>query len=121
MLGCTYSILAVTLLALIIPLFTGEVLKVKSDTGDLGDAKPFKNMFMALAFTGLRYLTLVGLYGGFIGVVVGIYRYEAPAGTWEEGTEFPVSPAVACTINLGTQFMLVYAFVSFARTYTQLT
>jgi len=122
MLGCTYSILAVTICALVIPLFTGEMLKVDPKTGDMeGSAKGLKNPMMATGFTVLRYCILLGLYGGFIGVVVGIVTFEPPAGTWKNGEMFPVSPAVACTINLSIQYMLVYAAVSISRTYRQFT
>merc|ERR1719281_2126628 len=37
MICCTYAVLAMTLVALIIPVFTGEKYKVHSEMGDIGD------------------------------------------------------------------------------------
>merc|ERR1719201_2432824 len=60
---CTYSILAMTLVVIVIPLFTGEVLAVDPKTGDIPpDAEPFRNDCVARSFTVLKYLILLGLY-----------------------------------------------------------
>merc|ERR1719261_1641840 len=60
---CTYSVLLMTLIVVVIPLFTGEVIGVDPKTGDIpSDAQPFKNTMVAACFTGLKYLILLGLY-----------------------------------------------------------
>merc|ERR1719463_552559 len=95
---CTYSVLLMTLIVCFIPLFTGEVINVDAKTGEIPeDVQPFKNRICAIVFTVLKFLLLIGLYGGALGVVYGICTYEPPAGIWPAGQKFPVAPAVSCT------------------------
>merc|ERR1719486_1580617 len=120
MLGCAYSVLATTLTVCIIPVFTGGSPKINEKSGVLEDENPFQNNILAMVFTALRYLCLLGLYGGFAGVCYGIIMFEPPKGTWE-GEIPPVSPAVACTMNISIQFLAIYLFAQIARSYSQLT
>merc|ERR1719217_1811184 len=42
---CTYSVLCMTIIVIVIPLFTGEMVDVNPKTGDINDSsQPFKNM-----------------------------------------------------------------------------
>jgi hypothetical protein len=119
---CTYSVLLMTLIVVVIPLFTGEVIGVDPKTGDIpSDLQPFKNTIVAACFTGLKYLILLGLYGGVLAVCYGIIMYVPPAGIWPEGKTFPVAPAVQCTMILACQFFIVYGGIQVARTWTQFT
>merc|ERR1719183_1716024 len=119
---CTYSVLLMTLIVVVIPLFTGEVIGVDPKTGDIPpDAQPFKNTILAACFTALKFLILLGLYGGVLAVCYGIITYEPPAGIWPEGKTFPVAPAVQCTMILACQFFIVYGGIQVARTWTQFT
>merc|ERR1719482_1436997 len=119
---CTYAVLCLTLIVCIIPLFTGEVLGVDPKTGDIAeDAQPFENQCCAYCFTAIKFLLILGLYGGAIAVMYGIASYVPPKGIWPEGKEFPVAPAVQCTINLSCQYFVVYGLLQVARTFTQLT
>jgi hypothetical protein len=119
---CTYSVLMMTLCVCIIPLFTGEVVGVDPKTGDIPeDAQPFENQCCAIAFTALKFLILVGLYGGAIAIVYGISTYVPPKGIWPEGKDFPVAPAVQCTMILSCQYFVVYGLIQVARTFTQFT
>merc|ERR1719486_1848824 len=120
MLGCAYSVLAPTITVCIIPVFTGGSPKINEKSGVLEDENPFQNNILAASFTAIRYLCLLGLYGGFCGVCYGIIMFEPPAGTWE-GEIPPVSPAVAATMNMSIQFLAVYMFAQIARSYSQLT
>ena len=74
-----WSILATTLIVAIIPLFTGELVPVKEDTGDLDENATPKviqgNWALALGFTCFRYLLLLSMYGGMIGVITGTFTY----------------------------------------------
>merc|ERR1719502_1667166 len=107
---------------MIIPLFTGEVIGVDPKTGDIPhDAQPFKSQACAIAFTALKYLILLMLYGGALAVVYGIITYKPPAGIWPVGREFPVAPAVQCTMILACQYFIVYGLIQVARSFTQLT
>merc|ERR1719163_2550696 len=119
---CTYSVLLMTLIVVVIPLFTGEVIGVDAKTGQISDdAKPFKNTMVAGCFTALKFLILAGLYGGAIAICYGICTYEPPKGIWPEGKSFPVAPAVQCTMILSAQFFIVYGGIQVARTWTQFT
>jgi len=119
---CTYAILLMTLIVCVIPLFTGETIGVDPKTGDIpADTQPFKSQACAIAFTVLKYLILIMLYGGVLALVYGIITFVPPAGTWPEGKKFPVAPAVQCTISLACQYFLVYGGIQVAKTWTQFT
>merc|ERR1719316_2641254 len=75
----------------------------------------------AIAFTVLKYIILLMLYVGALGVVYGIITFKPPAGTWPEGKKFPVAPAVQCTMILACQFFCVYGGIQVARSWTQFT
>merc|ERR1719473_1366094 len=117
---CTYAVLLMTLVVCVIPLFTGETISVDPKTGEIPDGvEPFKNQVCAIAFTGLKYIVLLMLYVGALGVVYGICTFEPPAGTWPAGKKFPVAPAVQCTMILACQFFIVYGGIQVARSWTQ--
>jgi len=119
---CTYAVLLMTLCVCVIPLFTGEVMGVDPKTGQIPeDAEPFKMQALAIAFTALKYIILLMLYVGALGVVYAICTFEPPKGTWPEGKKFPVAPAVQCTMILSCQYFLVYGGMQIARTWTQFT
>jgi hypothetical protein len=119
---CTYAVLLMTLIVCIIPLFTGETIGVDPKTGDIpADTQPFQSQACAIAFTALKYLILLMLYGGALAVVYAIITFEPSAGTWPEGKKFPVAPAVQCTMILSCQYFLVYGGIQVARTWTQFT
>merc|ERR1719171_877571 len=97
-------------------------MNVGTKTGQIPeDAEPFKSQACAVAFTVLKYLILLGLYGGAIAVVYGICTYVPPKGIWPEGKDFPVAPAVQCTMILACQFFIVYGLMQVARSYSQIT
>jgi len=119
---CTYAVLLMTLIVCVIPLFTGETIGVDPKTGDIpSDTQPFQSQACAIAFTVLKYLILLMLYGGSLAVVYAIITFEPPAGTWPAGKKFPVAPAVQCTMILACQYFLVYGGIQVARTWTQFT
>merc|ERR1719409_1651653 len=62
----TYSILANTLLVLLVPLFTSKEIKTTKE-GDLDPEgkSPFESPALATIFNVVRYLTFLGLYVGF--------------------------------------------------------
>merc|ERR1719262_1410221 len=119
---CTYAILLMTLVVCVIPLFTGETIGVDPHTGEIpADVKPFESQACAIAFTALKYLVLLMMYGGVLAVVYGIITFVPPKGIWPEGKKFPVAPAVQCTIILSCQYFIVYGGIQMARTWTQFT
>jgi len=117
---CTYAVLLMTLIVCVIPLFTGETISVDPKTGQIpDDVEPFKSYACAIAFTAMKYLILLMLYGGVLAVVYAICTFVPPAGTWPEGKKFPVAPAVQCTMILSAQYFLVYGGIQVARSWTQ--
>jgi len=115
-----YSILANTVLVLVLPVFVKAEMKL-DEHGDIDPAvNPFEDKTLATVFTCIRYITFLGLYVGFGMVCAGVFMYEPPAGVWE-GEIPPISPAVACTMTLSTAFFLVYFLHAASRTYTQFT
>jgi len=116
----TYSILANTLLVLLVPLFSASEVELEKETGELKtEAKnPFENPMLATIFTVIRYLSFLGLYVGFACVCTGVFLYEPPAGVWE-GPIPPLSPAVKCTMVLSTTFFMIYLLHAISRSYSQ--
>merc|ERR1719375_1556388 len=60
---------------------------------------------LGYAMIGLRFLCMLGFYGGVVGVIYSIFVFEAPAGP---DATLPVSPTVQCVVNLTSQFFFVY-------------
>merc|ERR1719197_353561 len=73
---------------------------------------------VAYVLTALRYICMLGFYGGAVGVVYSIFVFEAPAGP--EAT-LPVSPTVHCVVNLTFQFFFVYFMMTVMQTVSELT
>merc|ERR1719261_1112828 len=106
-----------TLVALVVPLVTGEKIKF-SENGDIDeDHQPFKNTVVAIAFTVLKYLIMIGLYIGVVCIIYGTYTYVPPAGSWPGDRIPPVSPAVACTMILTSMYFIVYAGIQIGKTF----
>jgi hypothetical protein len=117
----TYAILVNTLLVMLIPVFVGTTVEV-TDSGELDTAagNPFESKVLAIVFTVVRYLVVLGLYVGFGGIIVGVFTFEPPKGVWD-GPVTPVSPAVKCTVILSSGFFFVYLCQAISRSYTQFT
>merc|ERR1719316_1701295 len=73
----------------------------------------------AAALTFVRYASMAAMYGGFSTVCAGAIFMEAPADGPFAGKAPPVSPAVACTMNLTVQYFAVYLAVALMQTYHQ--
>merc|ERR1719440_2440273 len=115
-----YAILANTLLVMLVPVFTSTEVEIEERTGEVKttQANPFGNVILKFIFDGIRYLVVLGLYGGFGCVLVGLYRFTPPEGVWD-GPVPAVSPAVGCTAMLTSTFFLVYLLHAISRTYSQ--
>jgi len=115
----TYAILANTLMVMLVPIFTNAPMEIEP-TGEVKTEQttPMGNSALQFVFNVIRYLTVIGLYVGFGGVVVGVFLFEPPAGVWD-GPIPPVSPAVRCTVMLSLTFFLIYLGLAISRTYTQ--
>merc|ERR1719258_229272 len=93
---------------------------VDDKTGDLDESTPkgevFKMQAVAIGFTVLRYVLLLSMYGGMIGVISGTFTYMPANGQWR-----PMAPAVGATVTLTIMFFLVYVGVAVLRTFAQLS
>merc|ERR1719316_1382895 len=67
-----------------------------------------------------RYILMAALYGGFLTICYGAFVMKGPKEIWGEEGAPPVSPAVACTMNLATQFFIVYLGVALIKTTIEL-
>jgi len=115
-----YSILANTLVVLVIPVFSSSEVELE-ETGEVKtktEGNPFESPVVAFIFNSLRYLIVLGLYAGVGVVVYGLYVFEPPTSVWE-GPVPPVSPAVNCTTILTGTFFLIYFLLAVSRTYSQ--
>merc|ERR1719197_1317600 len=106
-----------TLIALVVPLLTGEKVKLDPETGKPDpDHQPFKNTIAAVCFTILKYLIMIGIYVGAVSIIYGTYTYKPPKGAWPGDEIPPVSPAVECTMILTSMYFIVYAGIQAGKT-----
>merc|ERR1719146_209029 len=74
--------------------------------------------YVGYVLTALRFVCMLGFYGGAVGVIYSIFTFEAPAGP--EAT-LPVSPTVQCVVNLTCQFFFVYFMVQAMLTVSEVS
>lgn len=109
---CTYAVLAQVILVLMMPVFTGEWDVKTDEDGNLDTSSMQSGGIMGTVISVVRYIIMAALYGGFIVICYGAFVMKGPKEIWGEEGAPPVSPAVACTMNLTTQFFLVYLGVA---------
>jgi len=112
---CAWSVVVQTLMVLIVPLVLGGEPKVEEDGTPVIEG----GSTTAAALTFVRYASMAAMYGGFSTVCAGAIFMEAPADGPFAGKAPPVSPAVACTMNLTVQYFAVYLAVALMQTYHQ--
>merc|ERR1740130_1044627 len=108
--------IATTVLAIIVPLVMGGSMKTNPSTGEVSFDVP--NPILGYIMVAVRFLCMLGFYGGVVGVIYSIFVFEAPAGP--EAT-IPVSPTVQCVVNLTSQFFFVYAVLIICVTVSEVT
>merc|ERR550537_2079549 len=118
---CTYAVLAQVILVLIMPVFTGEMDVQCDEDGNLDTSKTQAGGIMGTVISMVRYVIMAALYGGFIVICYGAFVMKGPKEIWGEEGAPPVSPAVGCTMNLATQFFLVYLGVALIKTTVELS
>jgi len=120
MYAMTFSVLASALLVLLIPLVTGKPMPLKDDSCDLEapQASEFKSKTGFYVLSTMRYLILLGLYGGLIGVIVGISTY-LPPGASDLSKLPPPAPAVRCTMVLAVVFFATQLVIAICRSYCE--
>jgi hypothetical protein len=121
MYALTFAVLASTLLVLLLPVVTGKPLPLKEQTPDLEKPPLEEDSKMTFYFiTAMRYLILLGLYGGLAGVIVGINIYLPPGAT-DLSKVPPPAPAVMCTMILAVFFFGIQLIIAFCRSYGEFT
>merc|ERR1719159_2362441 len=111
---CVSAVQIQTLIVLALPFILGGTPKVSED--GTPEMPPSPSIFAKILGV-LRWVTMIALYGGFTTVCVGAYSMEAPAEVWGDDKAPPVSPAVACTMNLALQYFGVYLAIQVVQTY----
>merc|ERR1719172_329840 len=100
---CAYSVLAQLSLVIIVPYALGGEVRKGEAEGDVTFELANPSLFFVL--TGVRYLLMLALYGGFTAVIVSVFTIEDKDDP--EATP-PISPAMQCVMNLTAQFFFVY-------------
>merc|ERR1719482_1449264 len=113
---CTGSVVLQTLMVIMMP-FCVECECKKGDTeGDVVFIMEHKGA--AMCFTGIRYLCLIALYGGFTAVIVSVFLISHPT---DISKTPPISPAMQCVMNLTLQYFTIYLVLFVSITIHQYT
>merc|ERR1719352_655252 len=111
---CVCAVQIQTVIVLALPFISGSAPKVSKDGTP---ETPPSTGIVATILSVLRWVTMIMLYGGFTTVCIGAYAMEAPKEVWGEDKAPPVSPAVACTMNLAMQYFGVYLAIQVVQTW----
>jgi len=116
MYAATYAMCTTTILAIIVPVVMGGTMKTDPVTKENTFEVP--NPTLGYILVGLRFVCMLGFYGGAVGVAYSVFVFVAPAGP--EAT-LPVSPTVHCVVNLTCQFFFVYFMVTVMNTISEVS
>merc|ERR1719263_1509356 len=105
-----------TVLAVGVPLVMGGHMELNEHTREATFVVP--NPSLGYLLVAVRFICMLGFYGGSIGVIYSIFVFEAPGGP---GATLPVSPAVQCVVNLTCQFFFVYFMMTIMLTVSEVT
>merc|ERR1719335_2094069 len=114
MFAATYAMCATTLLAILVPVMMGGTMKTNPQTKETTFETP--NPALGYVLLAMRFLCMLGFYGGAVGVIYSIFTFEAPS-----GPTLPVSPTVHCVVNLPCQFFFVYFMMTLMLTVTEVS
>jgi len=123
MYAVTFAVLANALVVLCVPLISGKPLAVNEKSGDMeqqvGDSPEGRDTVWYI-LTATRYLIMLGLYGGLLGVLIGINTYLPPG--YERLDDVPwAAPAIVCTMIIAVLFFSTQLVIAGCRTYTEFT
>jgi len=114
--ACTASVCVQTFLVLIMPFCTECECKEGASEGDV--VFIMDNQTLAGVITAIRYLALLGLYGGFTAVICSIFLISHPT---DISLTPPISPAMQCVMNLTLQYFTIYLVLFVSNTVKQFT
>jgi len=119
MYSCSCAVFAQVVLVMLIPVVTGDVAAKTDEDGNLDMSGSAAGGVVAATLSALRYLIMLGLYGGFTAVIIGCFMMEGPEEIWH-GNQPPVSPALFSTILCTATFFSVYLLVAITKTAVEL-
>jgi len=114
MYAATYAMCTTTLLSILVPVVMGGSMKTDPVTQEKTFEVP--NPTLGYVLVALRFICMMGFYGGAVGVAYSIFVFEAPS-----GPTHPVSPTVHCVCNLTCQFFFVYFMVTVMNTISEVS
>jgi len=116
MFAATGAMSMTTVLAVGVPLVMGGHMELNEHTREATFVVP--NPSLGYLLVAVRFICMLGFYGGSIGVIYSIFVFEAPGGP---GATLPVSPAVHCVVNLTCQFFFVYFMMTVMLTVSEVS
>merc|ERR1719487_2228421 len=116
MFAATGAMSMTTVLAVGVPLVMGGHMELNEHTREATFVVP--NPSLGYLLVAVRFICMLGFYGGSIGVIYSIFVFEAPGGP---GATLPVSPAVQCVVNLTCQFFFVYFMMTVMLTVSKVS
>jgi len=114
--GCTASVCVQTILVIIMPFCSECECEEGLSEGDV--VFKMENQSLAGVITGIRYLALLALYGGFTAVICSIFLISHPT---DVSLTPPISPAMQCVMNLTLQYFTIYLVLFVCITVKQFT
>merc|ERR1719198_1706873 len=114
--ACTASVCVQTILVIIMPFCTECDCQEGASEGDV--VFVMENQTLAAVITGIRYLALLGLYGGFTAVICSVFLITHPT---DVSLTPPISPAMQCVMNLTLQYFTIYLVLFVSMTVHQFT
>lgn len=123
MYALTFAVLANSVIVLVYPLILGKSAELRA-TGDL-ESPSFSPRFQShldyqckfYTVTALRFLIMLGLYGGIIGVIMGMFLY-LPPDEKDLSKVPPPAAAISCAMILTVGFFLTQLVVMLCQCYT---
>mmetsp|Transcript_102196 Transcript_102196/g.181492 ORF Transcript_102196/g.181492 Transcript_102196/m.181492 type:complete len:590 (+) Transcript_102196:80-1849(+) len=116
---CANAVMAQVILVMLLPVVIGEAAAKTDEDGNLDMSQMQVGGLMATVLSCLRYLIMLGLYGGFSVVMYGCFVMKGPTEIWN-GQEPPVSPALFSTMLCTGAFFTVYLLVAVTKTVAEL-
>jgi len=114
MYAATAALCATALLACAVPVVMGGKMTINPATKEATFEVP--NPTLGYFLVAVRFLCMIGFYGGAVGVAYSIFTFEAP-----KGPTSPVSPTVHCVVNLTIQFFVVYLMQTIMLTVSEVS
>merc|ERR1719504_589890 len=99
---CAYSVMAQLMLVIVVPYVLGGEVRKGEVEGDVTFELANPSLYFVLS--GVRYLLMLALYGGFTAVIVSVFTIPGKDGKPAP----PIAPSMQCVINLTAQFFFVY-------------